>query len=133
MAAALMAGCATNPAETVLAPVSPDAGQPAAEGTGTGSLIVYSAYDVNPDFNARDNYGQIYTDYTILTDAGRKLEQVRNNSGTLWQKPVRVSLPAGQYRVAAHANGSGEVTVPVIIAAGQLTTVRLQGDVSLGR
>ena len=133
MAAALVAGCATNPAETVLAPVGPDAIQYATEGTGAGSLMVYSAYDVNPGFNSRDNYRQIYTDYTLLTGGGRTVEQVHNNSGTLLQKPVRVRLPAGQYRVAARANGTGEVTVPVIIAAGQLTTVRLQGDLSRGR
>jgi hypothetical protein len=34
----------------------------------------------------------------------------------------------GPYRVAARANGYGEVIVPVVIRANQVTTVHLEGS-----
>jgi len=135
MAGALLSGCAAYQDGTVLAPVGPAPGQVAtmAPDAATGSLVVYSAPDVNPDLNSRDSYRQTYTDYKILNDQGGLLKYVHNDSGTILQKPVRVKLPAGKYRIAASANGYGQVTVPVIIAPGQLTTVRLDHDLSLDR
>ena len=134
LAGALLAGCATDRNEMVLNPVGPAPGQFAATTeSGAGSLVVYSAYDVNPDFNLRDEDRPRYTDYQILTVDGRMLKFVHNDTGTILQRPVSVSLPAGNYRVMARANGLGRVAVPVIIASGQVTSLHLERDFSLAR
>ena len=39
-----------------------------------------------------------------------------------------MTLPAGQYRITARANGYGYVTVPVVIAANRNTIVHLETD-----
>ena len=93
-----------------------------------GFLLVYTAPEVDPYLNGRDEYRPRYTDYKILTGPGEFLQVVHNDSGTLMQKPARVRLPAGDYRVVAWANGRGLVTVPVVIAAQQLTLVHLDMD-----
>ena len=40
------------------------------------------------------------------------------------------TLAPGKYRVVAHANGYGTVTVPVVIDATHVTTVHLNGGSS---
>ena len=145
LAGALAAGCSSYQGGTVLAPVGPipssgaisrsATGQPAV-GTpaiGDGSLVVYSAYEVNPDFDDWYLVHPQYTDYQILTETGKPVKFVHNNSGSPLQDPARVELPAGKYRVEARANGYGRVTVPVMIAPHQLTTVNLENDVSPAR
>jgi hypothetical protein len=126
---ALASGCTAPCGGVVLAPVEPSAGRVA----GAGSLVVYSAFDVNPSFNSRDSERQHYSDYKILTEDGRLLRVVHNDSGTLMQDPLQVALPAGHYRVLADANGCGLVTVPVVIADGKLTTVRLDHGFAMAR
>ena len=135
IAGALLSGCAIYNRHVVFAPVGPAPGQYATAGTetGDGSLVVYSAYDVNPIINSRDSSRPVYTDYRIQTADGQPLKYVHNDSGTILQKPVQVQLPAGQYRVLAHANGYGEVTVPVTVAAAELTIVHLESNISLAR
>lgn len=135
MTGGVLCGCATDHHEVAWAPVGPAPGQTVIADSHAilGSLVVYSAPEVNPELNSRDNYRQTYTDYTILTEQGGLVKYVHNDSGTLLQRPVPVKLPAGKYQVAAYANGYGSVTVPVIIASGQLTTVRLDRDLSLAR
>jgi len=135
MTGALLCGCAADHNNTAWAPVGPATGQVATAepDPGSGSLVVYSAPDVNPELNSRDDRRQTYTDYKILTEQGSLVKYVHNDSGTLSQKPVPVSLPAGKYKVAAYANGYGSVTLPVIIAPGRVTMVRLDRDVSLAK
>ena len=48
----LLAGCATGKSEITLDTVGPVPGQPAAITSNNGTLVVYSAYAVNADFNA---------------------------------------------------------------------------------
>jgi hypothetical protein len=107
----------------VLAPVGPAAVQAASAGS-QGSLVVYSACDPTAHFNSLP-YARFYTDYRIFSQDGQLLQAVRNNPSPSVPGPSKVELPPGQYRVVARANGYGEVTVPVIIAAGRLTTVHL--------
>jgi hypothetical protein len=72
-------------------------------------------------------YRRYYTSYKIFS-ADRKLVRiVQNDNGRLAEGPARVSLAPGSYQVIAHANGCGEVTVPVVIAPHQVTTVHLGG------
>ncbi|MGA3268703.1 MAG: hypothetical protein ABSE16_18015 [Verrucomicrobiota bacterium] len=125
---ALLSGCATGNGLT-LDTVGPPLPQPtAASSTSTnGTLVVYSAFRRNADFNSRDHYRQEYSDYKIFSPNGKLLQRVHNNSGTILQDAVPVELPPGKYQVIARANGYGFVTVPVIIAARQNTILHLEG------
>ena len=93
-----------------------------------GTLVVYSAYKRNADFNSRDPYRQEYSDYKILTADGKLFRNVHNNSGTIFEDALTVELAPGDYRVVARSNGFGYVTVPVVIEAKQNTVLRLDGS-----
>jgi len=125
----LLAGCATSNHGIVLDAVGPVPGQSPAPGSTSGTLVVYSAYEVNADFNCRDPCRHEYSNYEIVAAAGDFRRRVQNDSGTIFQRPRRVALPAGDYRVMAQANGYGLVTVPVIIAAGRDTVVHLESGI----
>ncbi len=92
--------------------------------------MVYSAYEVNPDFDSRDPRRPEYSDYRILGDDGSLQQWVHNNSGTILQRPRSVALPVGKYRVVARASGYGMVTVPVLVVAGQTTVLHLQNSIA---
>jgi len=111
----------------VLDTVGPPLPQPTAAIATNGTLLVYSAYEAGPAFNARDPNRPEYSDYKIFTAAGRLLQRVRNNSESIRQDAVPVALPPGKYNVVALANGLGDVTVPVMIAARQSTVLHLEG------
>jgi hypothetical protein len=127
---AMVAGCSTYRGDTVLAPVGPGPTATVAANANDGSLLVYSAYSDTPEFNGRDVYRPHYTDYRVLSADGQMIKWVHNDSGTATQSPEPVKLPAGNYKVVARANGYGQVTVPVIIAAQRRTVVHLEGDIS---
>jgi hypothetical protein len=127
-AAALWSGCASGPHGMVLAPVGPS---PQASGSATtGTLVVFSAYEVTApgigDFEHRHHY----SDYRILSEDGKLLQTVHNDVGTEVREAARVQLPAGKYRVAASSNGYGTVMVPVVIATNRTTVVHLEGGSS---
>ena len=125
VAGALLSGCATRKNGLVLNPVGPQLPQPTEASSTNGTLVVYSAFEVNADFNARDPDRPEYSDYKILTKSGKLIEKIRNNSGTILQDVVPVQLPPGKYYVVARANGYGYVTVPIIIEAKQNTILHL--------
>lgn len=124
---ALLSGCATGK-NVVLDTVGPVPAQTLSANSNKGTLMVYSAYKVNADFNAPDSNRPEYSDYKIFTDDGKILRRVHNNSGTILQDPAQIKLPAGKYRVVARANGYGHVTIPVIIEARRKTILHLEGD-----
>ena len=121
-------GCTTHQPRLVLGTVGP---APAAftASASTGTLAVYSAFDPTPDFNGVP-YRRRHSDYQILSPQGQLLQGVQNDNATSWEGPKRITLPAGNYRVVAHANGYGLVTVPVLIEPGRVTTVHLEGSAS---
>lgn len=125
----LLTGCASGRRGLTVGAVGPVPARLAAVDPSNGTLVVYTAYEVNADFNTRDPYRPEYSDYEIYA-AGKLLRHVHNDSGTLLQDPALVELPAGKYRVVALANGYGKVTVPVIIWARRCTVVHLEGDAS---
>ncbi len=129
-AGVLLAGCVTGKSGITLDTVGPVPAQPAAISSTNGTLEVYSAYEVNADFNSRDPYRPEYSDYRIFTTDGKLLQRVHNNSGTILEDPVSVELPPGKYHVFARANGYGYVTIPVIIKPEQSTVLHLEGGVS---
>lgn len=122
-----LAGCATSHDGLALDSVGPDPTSPINAAATTGTLLVYSAFEVNADFNRRDSHRPEYSDYRILTADGKLQQRIHNNSGTILQRPKQVDLPAGKYRIIAQANGYGSVTVPVVIEAGQNTILHLEG------
>ena len=121
----LFFGCTASHSSLVLAPVGPTPA-PAANSS-QGSLVVYSAFRVNADFNNPDPYRREYSDYRILSPDGNLLQRVHNDSGSIGNSPTHVTLAAGNYRVIARANGFGTVTVPVVIEPGRTTTLHLEG------
>jgi hypothetical protein len=125
-AGALLSGCATGNG-FALGTVGPSLPQPSAANSTDGILMVYSAYEVNADFNSREPDLPEYSDYKILTAGGKPLQRVHNDSGTILQDPVSVQLPPGKYQVIARANGYGTVTVPVLIETQQSTVLHLEG------
>jgi hypothetical protein len=122
----LVTGCASNRNHLTLDTVGPS-GQLTGADAATGTLVVYSAFKRNADFDSRDPYRQEYSDYKILTDNGHLLHKVHNNSGTIFQDVVSVSLSPGKYQVEARANGYGFVTVPVVVEAQHSTVLHLEG------
>lgn len=128
-AGALLCGCASSKDGLALSTVGP-APLPALNADSTsGTLVVYSAYEVNADFNSRDPNRPEYSDYRIYSRDGKLLERVHNDSDTIFQDPRRVTLPVGDYQVVAQANvGFRPVKVPVNIEAGRITMLRLNGN-----
>ena len=121
-------GCASPKAPLVLDPIGPAPHSGSAQ-VGQGALVVFSAFDPTPDWN-HGPYRRRYTDYEIFSANGEHLIQaVPNNRETLLNSPPIVELASGAYHVRARANGYGQITVPVVIQAGQVTTVHLEGSV----
>jgi hypothetical protein len=126
-AGVLLSGCASNPNGLVVDPVGPALSQPMTADATSGTLVVYSAYKRNADFNSRDSNRPEYSDYRILTADGHLLRRVRNNSGTIFQDAVTETLAPGKYNVSARANSYGYLTVPVVIEAQHSTILHLEG------
>ncbi len=126
----LLMGCAAGNSEIVLDPVGPPTTPAALVPVRTGTLTVYSAFKVNADFNSRDPDRQEYSDYRIYSPDGKLLQRVHNDTGSNFGSPAAVTLAPGKYRVVAHANGYGTVTVPVVIDANRVTAVHLEGGSS---
>jgi hypothetical protein len=124
-----VSGCATGTGGLVLDTAGPSMPPLAAAGPSTtnGTLLVYSAFRRNADFNRPDPYRQEYSDYDIFSADGKLLRKIHNNLGTVLQEAVPVELPPGKYNVHARANGYGFVKVPVIIEANQSTVLHLEG------
>ena len=95
------------------------------ESSSQGLLVVYSALN---GLTTRDPTHPRHTNYEIRTGDGKLLQTVVNRAGSFAQDPARVSLPAGTYRVIARAVNIGKVELPVVIAAGQVTTVDLNKE-----
>jgi len=123
----LLSGCATGQGGMTAGAVGPAPTGRAAANSTNGTLVVYSAFEVNADFNARDPYRPEYSDYKICSADGKFLRRIHNDSGTILQDPASVKLPVGQYCVVARANGYGDVTIPVVIGAGRNTVLHLAG------
>ncbi|HVU27995.1 MAG TPA: hypothetical protein VHG71_09700 [Verrucomicrobiae bacterium] len=127
VAAFVLSGCMTAKNVTVLDTVGPVRKELTAKNSTNGTLIVYSAYEVNADFNARDPNRPEYSDYKILTAGGKLLQKVHNNTGTILADPLPVPLTPGKYIVVVRANGYGRLTIPVVIEARRSTVLHLEG------
>ena len=124
--AAAFAGCATRSPVAVNQPVGPDLAQPRVKlNPGQGQLVVFTALEL---MNTLDSYHPAHTRYVIYDSNGKLLRRVDNRSGSFYQDPATISLPAGTYKVEGRATNSGVVLVPVIIEQNKTTVVDLEGS-----
>ncbi len=137
-----LVGCASPTKVAVLEPIGP-APTVRPQNGGDGYLQVYSArkkadIDLNMEERLWDNdfgknefqYDPVHTDYTIYSQGGGFIKQVRNARNPNDPEPVLVSLPPGLYEIQAQAENSAgtvEVRVPVVIQAGRTTVAHLMG------
>ena len=108
-----------------VAPVGPAPGG-TARADPAGFLTVYThaeghAYD---EFE----YYWAHTEYNVYTPTGAHVKSVRNGEYSQSPLPRKVVLPPGEYAVVGWSDTDQLVKVPVVIRAGQLTTVNLQAD-----
>jgi hypothetical protein len=101
-------------------------GAPPARGpwAGSGELLVYSA-----TFTPTLEEGEYpaHTDYSIATTNDQPIERVSNQTGSFDKRPATVSLAPGEYHIRAQYDRGGFVTIPVVIEAGKMTTIDLDG------
>jgi hypothetical protein len=129
----LAVGCSSSHQPLTLPEIGPASATSAEPAAGMGTLVVFSAYEVGippPDARA---YNQRHTDYTIVNADGSNARSVMNQQGVYRGDPAKVILPPGKYRVTARANGFGQVTIPVLIAADRTTAIHLEGGSPEGK
>jgi hypothetical protein len=122
--AALVCACASSRSVS-LAPIGP-APIPATSNP-TGTLLVYSAYDISAPGAGDYEHRRHFSDYKILTKDGKFLARVHNDTGSVVEQPKPVQLASGTYLVRADSNGYGIVTVTVVLVPGRTTVVHLEG------
>jgi hypothetical protein len=123
----VLAGCVSAP--MALSPVGPNpAGRVSA--SDEGQLEVFSALQSHRDGNEYDPNPAWYqhTDYTVYNMQGERVRHVFNSVGHYEQAPGVTSLPPGEYRVVARAQGYLRTSVPVVIEAGRTTRVHLDAQ-----
>lgn len=122
----VLPGCVTNSRYTVET-VGPMPSAALMTDSTNGTLLVYSAYKRNADFNSIDPNRPEHSDYKILNGDGLLLLRIHNVTATAFQDAVTVELAPGKYQVVARANGYGYLTIPVMVEARQSTVLHLEG------
>lgn len=123
---AWLTACARDHKAIVLRPIGPTPLEKQAP-TMQGSLVVFSAFDVQANFTATDPERRRHTNYKLFSANGELLQTVNNDTGRMIEGPVEVPLAAGSYKITARANGYGVVTVPVVVVTGRATIVHFEG------
>ena len=124
---ALVSGCLTGSGRFTSETVGPAPFAAGMTDSTNGTLLVYSAYKRNADFDSSDPNRAEHSDYKILTEDGRLLRRVHNITPTALQDVTPVELAPGKYQVVARANGFGYLTVPVFIEKQRSTVLHLEG------
>jgi hypothetical protein len=122
----VLTGCATAP--MALSPVGPEsAGKVAAVSKNNkGYLQVFSATEKSIPMATDDPVSfDLHTGYEIHDQSGRNVRFVQNHASNMDEWPDQVALPAGTYNIMAASSCCGQVSVPVVIQAGQRTVVHL--------
>jgi hypothetical protein len=123
----LFSGCATRSPHPIADTVGPVPSVVQTTASTNGTLLVYSAYKRNADFNSNDPRRAEHSDYRILSADGQLVRKVHNITPTAIQDAVPVELPPGNYQVVARANGYGYLTIPVLIEQQRCTVLHLEG------
>ena len=121
--AAWLTGCASPRGQLVLDPVGPQNPRGSVS-RGNGMLQVFSQTEQR---NSGGNLYIVHTPYWVYSTNGIKVRAVENHVGYTDQAPMRVLLPAGEYRVIARAECYGLVTVPTIVEGNRVTQIFLDG------
>lgn len=117
------AGCATRTGMVVDQSVGPDLARARINlSQGQGQLVVYSALDVVSPVGADFPTHSQYEIYDVNENLVRRVD---NRSGSFYQTPATVRLPAGKYEVKALATNHGLVTVPIIVKEDETTVLDL--------
>ena len=120
--ASLLVGRAT--AATTLPPVGPNPSGLQSQ-SASGELEVFSKLEGHSEGNNPPWYQ--HADYYIYDRQGHELWHVYNTVGYYAQAPRVVTLPPGQYPVKSPAKDAFWLGVPVVIQAGHVTKVHLDG------
>ena len=115
------AGCAGD--SSIAAKLGSRAQLPKTPDVATGTLQVFSEWDRLS--NSSDSVWIRHTDYSIYDPDGNLVRQVKNHNMGPDSRPVALELPAGKYVVKARKQGSGWVSVPVILTAGNTSDIYL--------
>jgi hypothetical protein len=124
---ALLSGCISSNNSFKSETVGPLPSSAGTTDSTNGTLLVYSAYKRNADFDSSDPNRPEHSDYKILTDDGRPVCRVHNITPTSLQDITTVELAPGKYQVVARANGYGYLTIPVFIERQRSTVLHLEG------
>lgn len=120
-------GCAFNREVVITEPVGPLPQSSHVPST-NGDLVVYTAFEATDATGFAYEHVQPHTPYDIYALDGTLVKYVRNYPGGLLDDPEAVSLPAGNYKVFAKANGYARVVLPVVIVARRTTVVHLDSS-----
>lgn len=120
-------GCALNREVVITEPVGPQP-QTSHVPSPSGNLVVYSGFETTDATGFQYEYVQPHTAYDICTPDGRLLQHVRNYGGGFLDNPESVTLPAGNYRISAQANGYYRVLLTVVVVTGRTTFVHLDSS-----
>jgi hypothetical protein len=123
----LFCGCVTRAPHPIADTVGPVPSAAQTTGSTNGTLLVYSAFKRNADFDSSDPRRAEHSDYRILDANGQLVRKVHNLTPTADQDAVPVELPPGNYQVVARANGYGYLDIPVLIEQQRCTVVHLEG------
>ena len=117
-----LTGCANTTRVSVPA-VGPLAGTPQGNlGSGKGTLVIFAQaepYNDGKALSSAQALGSIYT------SAGKLVERFPNVAPSEEAPNREFSLLAGEYLVSVPTAGYGQVTVPVVVVAGQETPLHL--------
>ena len=90
-----------------------------------GTLVVYT--ETQP-FEGDSDY-PVHSAYSVSTPEGVVVKEIPNHSHYLDREPTPVSLPVGQYSVAARGARHGPVSLVAVIQAGHTTVIDLNEEV----
>jgi hypothetical protein len=119
-----LTACATDTPLVIQEVIGPERPLLPGEVTMDGTLVVntptYAATFAQSEY-------PVHTDYTLLSRDQKVIQRVANRTGSFESNPVKVPLSPGEYRVQASLQRGGLVIVPVVVVAGQVTVVDLDG------
>jgi hypothetical protein len=121
--AMMLTGCATEPTRVSVPAVGPLSGTPEGSlASGTGTLKVFTEPEPYKDGRAPYNSRALCS---LYTQQGKLVERFQNVAPTEEEPARDLKLEAGHYVISVPTPGYGQVTVPLVIVAGQITPLFL--------
>jgi hypothetical protein len=124
----LISACAPDQPVAASSAVGP-APSAVRSGSSDGVLKVFSALDYRGSPQGQNAY---HSGYALLSADGKYLRSIANRAAGSVEEAEAVALLPGMYKIKARAGGFGTVTVPVVIEAGKMTSVHLDGSEPFG-